>query len=118
MSVKPNTLFVDNNTLHWQNYSEFCRHKEWFAGWAINLNAAVNGLGYRQYDYVIIGEVLGDGESPLNFVNYIIENKIKIQTIVLTIQNFDLNNKIRQILESNYYDVIEHNGNWYSLVAQ
>lgn len=118
MLDKPNTLFVDNITEHWQKYSEFCRQKEWFAGWAINLNAAVNGLGYRQYDYVIVGEVLGDGESPLNFINYIIENKIKIYKIVLNIQNLELKNKIKNLLETNNYSAIEHDGSWYSLVAQ
>ena len=107
-----NTLFVENSTEKWQNYSEFCRSNNWCAGWAINYNAATNGLGYRNYDFVIIGEQLGDLETPSQFVRFIIENKIKIGVIVLYMENLNNCNSIVDELTKHGYTVRYHSGNW------
>lgn len=107
-----NTLFVENSTEKWQNYSEFCRSKNWCAGWAINYNAATNGLSYRNYDFVIIGEHLGESETPLQFTQFIIQNKIKIGVIIIWIE--DLNNRHSIVNEfiKHGYNVNYHLGDW------
>lgn len=107
-----NTLFVENSTEKWQNYSEFCRYNNWCAGWAINYNAATNGLGYRNYDFVIIGEQLGDSETPWQFVRFIIENKIKIGMIILYIEHLNNRNSIIDELRKHGYSVKHHSGDW------
>ena len=107
-----NTLFVENKTEKWQNYSEFCTSKNWCAGWAINYNAGTNGLGYRNYDYVIIGSELGEGESSWQFVKYVIENKIKIGTVIIYIDDTDLRQLIIDEFKKNQYNVKCFSENW------
>jgi hypothetical protein len=106
LAERANTLFVDNVTEHWQAYSEFCRMQHWYAGWAINYNAAVNGLGYREYDYVILGEKLGDDEDPMMFVKYIIDNKVKIKNIVIAMNNKELIEKMMKLFKDANYHVL------------
>lgn len=110
-----NTLFVENSTEKWQNYSEFCRSKNWCAGWAINYNAGTNGLGYRNYDYVIIGKEMGEGETPLQFVRYIIENKIKIGNVIIYIDDEDLRKLIVDEFTRHQYNVKCFCGDWNNL---
>jgi hypothetical protein len=107
-----NTLFVENRTEEWQKYNSYSGDKKWFAGWAINYNAATNGLGYQNYDYVVIGDTLGDGESPMSFVKYIIDNRIKIGTIVLFIENSHLRQTIEDELLKNFYSVKIFTNSW------
>ena len=107
-----NTLFVENSTEKWQDYSEFCRSKKWCAGWAINYNAGTNGLGYRNYDYVIIGEQLGESETPWQFVKFIIENKIKIGIVIIYIKDPDISNLIVDELNKHGYNVKYHLDDW------
>ena len=113
-----NTLFVENKTEKWQNYSQFCVSKNWCSGWAINYNAATNGLGYRTYDYVIIGEELGEGESPLHFAKYIIQNKIKIGCIVLYIDDFEIRNILIDEFTKNNYNVKCYVENWEKTICE
>jgi len=113
-----NTLFVENKTEKWQNYSQFCVSKNWCSGWAINYNAGTNGLGYRTYDYVIIGEELGEGESPLQFAKYIIQNKIKVGCVVLYIDDFEIRNILIDEFTKNNYNVKCYAENWEKTICE
>ena len=107
-----NTLFAENNTEKWQNYSEFCVSKNWCSAWAINYNAATNGLGYRTYDYVIIGEQLGEGESLLQFAEYIIKNKINVGVIILYLEDSKLRNILIEEFTKHRYNVKCYSDSW------
>jgi hypothetical protein len=108
-----NTLFVDDSTERWSEYSKQATEMNWCAAWAINYNAATNGFGYRQYDIVFLDHDLGDEiKTGYDVAKYMVEHKIKCGMVVVHTMNPVGGNNIHTLLQNFGYKILKVAGCW------
>lgn len=106
-----NTLFVDDSTDRWQQYSEIAKNLGWFAGWAINYNAAQSGFSYKTYDIVFLDHDLGENEkSGYDVAKFMVEHGIKVGLVVIHTMNPVGADNIHTLLRNTGYKTIR--GPW------
>lgn len=106
-----NTLFVDDSTDRWQQYSEIAKNLNWNAAWAIDYNAATNGFGYRKYDIVFLDHDLGEGKrTGYDVVKFMVEHNIKVGLVVIHTMNPVGADNIHTLLRNTGYKTIR--GSW------
>lgn len=106
-----NTLFVDDSTDRWQQYSEIVKNLNWNAAWAIDYNAATNGFGYRKYDIVFLDHDLGEGKmTGYDVAKFMVEHNIKVGLVVIHTMNPVGADNIHTLLRNTGYKTIR--GSW------
>ena len=108
-----NTLFIDDTTERWQDFSKIAVSFGWNAAWAIDYNAATNGFGYREYDIVFLDHDLGEGKmTGYDVAKFMIQHGINCKLVVIHTMNPVGAENIHTLLRNTGYNTIRASGSW------
>ena len=108
-----NTLFVDDATERWQEFSAIATKLGWNAAWAIDYNAATNGFGYRDYDIVFLDHDLGEGRmTGYDVAKFMVQHAINCKFVVIHTMNPVGAENIHTLLRNTGYRTFRMSGCW------
>ena len=108
-----NTLFVDDSTERWQDFSAIAGKMGWNAAWAIDYNAATNGFGYREYDIVFLDHDLGEGKmTGYDVAKFMVQHGINCKFVVIHTMNPVGAENINTLLRNTGYRTFRMSGCW------